>query len=87
MLLSVRTLSSFAYLLLVHTPPSFIDGMLLDTTIIGKPAVNGYGDGYQTCNVLALALDPPVVPPSLRSSVLQSILDDITKNGNHLTTG
>jgi len=32
-------------------------------------------------------LDPPVVPPSLRSSVLQAILDDVNNNGLHLTTG
>jgi len=48
-------------------------------------AVMGYAEGYQTSNVLALAID--AVPMELKDTVVKSLLNDITKHGNHLTTG
>lgn len=48
--------------------------------------VNGYAEGYQTANALALKL-PNVVPANLRASVIKSLVDNIVGNGNHLATG
>jgi len=46
----------------------------------------GYAGNLQTANVLALYL-PGLVPPSIKPLVAQTLLNDISKNKNHLTTG
>jgi alpha-L-rhamnosidase len=51
-----------------------------------NPQVNGYAEGYQTANALALKL-PNVVPSNLRASVIKALVDNIVNNDNHLTTG
>ncbi|CAF1440979.1 unnamed protein product, partial [Adineta ricciae] len=51
-----------------------------------NPQVNGYAEGHQTANVLALRL-PNVVPTNLRASVTKALVDNIVQNGNHSTTG
>jgi alpha-L-rhamnosidase len=51
-----------------------------------NPQVNGYAEGYQTANALALKL-PNVVPSNLRPLVIKSLVDNIAQNDNHLTTG
>ncbi|CAF0862383.1 unnamed protein product [Rotaria sp. Silwood1] len=51
-----------------------------------NPLVNGYAEGHQTANALALKL-PNVVPIDLRASVIKALVNDITANDNHLTTG
>ncbi|CAF2531337.1 unnamed protein product [Rotaria sp. Silwood2] len=51
-----------------------------------NPLVNGYAEGYQTANALALKL-PNVVPSNLRASVIKALVDNIVANDNHLTTG
>eukprot|EP01105_Mastigella_eilhardi_P027283 TRINITY_DN833_c0_g1_i4.p2 TRINITY_DN833_c0_g1~~TRINITY_DN833_c0_g1_i4.p2 ORF type:complete len:441 (+),score=85.14 TRINITY_DN833_c0_g1_i4:1432-2754(+) len=48
--------------------------------------LNGYGDGKQTANVLALTL-PDVVPAALKSTVVNSLLADLAAHNGHLTTG
>jgi alpha-L-rhamnosidase len=45
-----------------------------------------YADGMQAAQVLALAL-PNVVPASVRAAVVDNLATDISKNGNHVTTG
>ncbi len=49
-------------------------------------AINGYADGGQACNVLALSLDQ-VVPAELRPTVLNSLIAAISATGTHLSTG
>jgi alpha-L-rhamnosidase len=49
-------------------------------------ASNFYADGMQAAQVLALAL-PNVVPNSVRSSVFDHLIGDITQKGNHVSTG
>lgn len=48
--------------------------------------VNGYAEGYQTANVLALKL-PKVVPDEIRPQVIKSLIDNLIANGNHSTSG
>ena len=55
-------------------------------TTFYNPLVNGYAEGYQTANTLALKL-PDVVPSDLRTSVIKALVDNISENNNHLTTG
>jgi alpha-L-rhamnosidase len=45
-----------------------------------NPAINAYSDGNQPANVLALAL-PNVVPASLRSTVLNSLINNLLTTG------
>ncbi|CAF1345761.1 unnamed protein product [Adineta ricciae] len=47
---------------------------------------NFYADGLQAAQVLALAL-PGVVPPTIRDVVVNYLVQNITNNGNHATTG
>ncbi|UJR06990.1 hypothetical protein I4U23_011278 [Adineta vaga] len=49
-------------------------------------ATNTYADGMQAAQVLALAL-PGVVPPNVRGVVVDNLVTDISKQGNHVTTG
>jgi len=49
-------------------------------------ATNAYADGMQAAQVLALAL-PGVVPPNVHDVVVGILVTDITKQGNHVTTG
>ena len=49
-------------------------------------SVNGYAEGYQAANVLALKL-PNVVPSNLRPIVMKSLIDNIVQNDNHFTMG
>jgi alpha-L-rhamnosidase len=51
-----------------------------------NPQMNGYAEGYQTANALALKL-PNVVPSNLRASVLKALVDNIVNNNNHMTGG
>jgi alpha-L-rhamnosidase len=55
-------------------------------TAFYNPAVNGYAEGYQTANALALKL-PNVVPANLRATVMKSLVDNIVNNDNHFTMG
>jgi alpha-L-rhamnosidase len=48
--------------------------------------LNGYAEGLQTANVLALKL-PQVVPSNLRPTVIKSLVDNILNNSNHSTSG
>ena len=43
-------------------------------------SVSGYADGSQSANILSLSL-PQVVPPSLRSAVLQSVVESLNSTG------
>ncbi len=47
---------------------------------------NVYADGMQAAQALALAL-PNVVPANVRGAVVESLVVDIRKQGNHVTTG
>ena len=49
-------------------------------------ARNFYAEGMQAAQVLALAL-PGVVPDNLRSAVVDYLATDISRKGNHATTG
>jgi alpha-L-rhamnosidase len=49
-------------------------------------ATNTYADGMQAAQVLALAL-PGVVPSNVKGAVVDNLVTDISKNGNHVTTG
>lgn len=49
-------------------------------------ATNAYADGMQAAQVLALAL-PGVVPSNLHGIVVDNLVTDISKKGNHVTTG
>ncbi|UJR08756.1 hypothetical protein I4U23_013013 [Adineta vaga] len=55
-------------------------------TVFYNPQVNGYAEGYQTANTLALRL-PNVVPANLRTSILKALVDNIVQHANHSTTG
>ena len=48
--------------------------------------MNGYAEGYQAADSLALKL-PNVVPSDLRASVIESLVKNIVANDHHLTTG
>ena len=45
-----------------------------------NPAINGYSDGSQPANILALAL-PNLVPPTLHANVLNSLLTSLNTTG------
>ncbi|UJR34539.1 hypothetical protein I4U23_027316 [Adineta vaga] len=45
-----------------------------------------YADGMQAAQILALAL-PGVVPSTIRDSIVDYLVRNITENGNHATTG
>ena len=47
---------------------------------------NVYADGLQAAQVLALAL-PGVVPDNMRAAIVDYLVTDIGKQGNHVTTG
>ena len=47
---------------------------------------NFYADGMQAAQVFALAL-PGVVPTNVGEAVINHLVTDINKNGNHVTTG
>lgn len=50
-----------------------------------SPSIGGYADGSQTANLLALNIN--AVPANLVPTVRDSLVNNIKKNGNHLTTG
>jgi alpha-L-rhamnosidase len=47
---------------------------------------NFYADGMQAAQVLALAL-PTVVPANIRSAIVDYLATNISREGNHVTTG
>ena len=50
-----------------------------------RPAIQGYADGLQAANIMALSL-PGVVPANLAQAVLGSLVSDLQSKG-HFTTG
>lgn len=49
-------------------------------------ATNTYADDMQAAQILTLAL-PGVVPANLRGVVVDNLVTDISKQGNHVSTG
>ena len=47
---------------------------------------NVYADGMQAAQILALVL-PNVVPSNIRSAIIDYLVTDIDRQGNHVTTG